>query len=1196
MNAARDRWQFWIDRGGTFTDIVGRAPDGTLHTNKLLSEHPSQYSDAAVEAIRRMLVLAHDEPIPSDRIASVKMGTTVATNALLERKGVRTALLINRGFADLLRIGTQQRPRLFDLRIVLPEQIYEKVVEFDGRFSVEGEELEPLDLDIVGKSLESLLAEGIRSIAIVCIHGYRYPKHERLLADLARSLGFDQVSSSHEASQLIKLTNRGDTTAVDAYLSPVLAKYVHGVRSALPGVCLLFMQSNGGLTDANRFKGKDAILSGPAGGIVGAAKVGIQAGFKRIIAFDMGGTSTDVSHFADEFERRVETEIAGVRICAPMMHIHTVAAGGGSICRFDGSRLRVGPESAGANPGPACYRRGGPLTVTDCNVLLGRLPPNFFPKIFGPSGDLPIDVELVRQRFKELAAAVGEVSPERLASGFLRIAVENVANAIKKISVARGYDVKRYTLVTFGGAAGQHACAVADALGMDRVFIHRFAGVLSAYGMGLAELRVLKECSVEKLLTPSGRQEAQRVLADLEEEAKDELLAQTGEVEKIIRKFNLRYEGTDTPLAVEAGSLEAMEKAFLEAHSARFGFLMDPRGHRFVIHSVSLEAIGASDVHRENAQELEKTDWPEPLTWVDATFDDRRYSIPVFQRASMGPGVRINGPAIIVETTTTTVLEEGWRAEITNSLSLLLSRAVPRQQRIAIGTTVDPMSLELFNNMFMSVAEQMGAVLQNSAYSINIKERLDFSCALFDAEGKLVANAPHVPVHLGSMGETVRAIIQRLGTEIQPGDVYALNDPFSGGTHLPDVTVVTPVFGPSSRPLFWVANRGHHADIGGLTPGSMPPKSRNIEEEGVLITDFLLVERGVFREAEFASLLGSGRYPARNPAQNLGDIRAQIAANEKGDRELNSMIDQFGLQVVTAYMGHVRANASEQVRRVIDRLKPGRFVQKMDFGGEIHVRIDVDKNARTATVDFTGTSAEHAGNFNAPSSIVHAAILYVFRTLVNEDIPLNHGCLEALKIVIPPGSMLAPRAPAAVVAGNVETSQAVTNALYGALGLLAAAQGTMNNLTFGNSRYQYYETICGGAGAGPGFDGASAIHTHMTNSRLTDPEILELRYPVLIDAFRIRRGSGGRGRWSGGDGVVRRIRFRESMIVAVLANNRVVAPFGLEGGNPGLAGKTYIQRADGGMENLGSCGQREVGPGDVIVVETPGGGGFGAPR
>jgi 5-oxoprolinase (ATP-hydrolysing) len=876
-----------------------------------------------------------------------------------------------------------------------------------------------------------------------------------------------------------------------------------------------------------------------------------------------------------------------------MMHIHTVAAGGGSICRFDGSRLRVGPESAGAFPGPACYRHGGPLTVTDCNVALGRLPPDFFPKIFGPNGDLPIDLDLVRRRFKEVAANIGGFSPERLASGFLKIAVENVANAIKKISVARGYDVSQYALVTFGGAGGQHACAIADALGMDQVLVHRFAGVLSAYGIGLAELRVLKESSVEEIFAEPGIDRAEQVLADLEAQARAEFAGQNEEIESIIRKCNIRYEGTNTPLAVLAGDLEKMKKAFLEAHQMRFGFVMNGSLRRLVIDSVSLEAIGKSDAGREEIQKTPYNAGSEPLTCVDAMFEEQWHSTPVFRRDSMASGPRIDGPAIIVEATTTTVVEPGWSVELTADLSLLLRRVLPRRERIAIGTSVDPMSLELFNNVFMSIAEQMGAVLQNSAYSVNIKERLDFSCALFDGEGRLVANAPHVPVHLGSMGEAVRAIIGRRGADIQRGDVYALNDPFAGGTHLPDITVVTPLFGRSTRPIFWVASRGHHADVGGLTPGSMPPESRTIEEEGVRIIDFLLVEKGIFRESDFLSLLGSGQYPARNPAQNLGDIRAQIAANERGLRELNSTIDHFGLEVVQAYMAHVRTNASEQVRQVINRLKSGRFVQKMDFGGEIQVEVRVEAGAQTATIDFTGTSSESAGNFNAPSSIVRAAVLYVFRTLVNEDIPLNDGCLEALKIIIPANSMLSPKAPAAVVAGNVETSQAVTNALYGALGVLAAAQGTMNNLTFGNSHYQYYETICGGAGAGPGFEGASAVHTHMTNSRLTDPEVLELRYPVLIDSFQIRRGSGGHGRWPGGDGVIRRVRFRESMTVAILANSRVVAPFGLEGGSPGKVGRTYLVRSDGSTEDLGSSGQKEVGPGDSIVVETPGGGGFG---
>jgi 5-oxoprolinase (ATP-hydrolysing) len=1188
-------WQFWIDRGGTFTDVVGRRPDGRVLSAKLLSDSSEHYSDAAVEGIRRMLDLRSDEPLLAEQIASIKMGTTVATNALLERKGERVALVINRGFGDVLRIGTQQRPRLFDLRIVLPEQLYETVVEIAGRISADGEEIEPLDLAVVRGSLQEVLRQGIRSVAIVCVHGYRYPRHERAVAEVALQLGFTQVSTSHDTSQLINLVNRGDTTVADAYLSPVLRRYVEQVRAALPGVNLFFMQSSGGLVDATLFHGKNSILSGPAGGMVGAAKVAARAGFDRIIGFDMGGTSTDVTHFAGEYERRFETEIAGVRICAPMMHIHTVAAGGGSICRFDGTRLRVGPESAGANPGPACYRRGGPLTVTDCNVMLGRLPPDFFPRIFGPEADLPIDRELVTERLRALAVEVGGLTAEEVASGFLRIAVENMANAVKKISIARGYDVTRYTLVTFGGAGGQHACAVADALGMDRVLIHPLAGVLSAYGMGLAELRALRESSVEKPLDKEGAAQTGRLLAQLENEARLQLEAQQSAAEIVIRKFYIRYRGTNTALAVDAGSIAEMRDAFQAAHFARFGFVMDPNERGLMIDSVSVEAISGTETRVDHLPGSSDEAGPDPVAHLSAVFAGEWKSTPVFKRERMAPGTNVQGPALIIEQTTTTVIEPGWQAEITPRLDLILNRAVPRTTRVATGIEADPVLLEVFNNLFMAIAEQMGAVLQNAAYSVNIKERLDFSCALFDAEGRLVANAPHVPVHLGSMGGSVRAILERREDRIRPGDVYALNDPFAGGTHLPDITVVTPVFGIENQLRFWVASRGHHADVGGLTPGSMPPDSRTIEEEGVLITDFLLVDNGCFREEAFLELLSNARYPVRNAAQNLGDVHAQIAANEKGVKELLAVVEQFGLEVVEAYMDHVRSNAAERVRRVIDHLKSGRFVQKMDSGAEIHVRIDVDSAARRAKIDFHGTSAQVADNFNAPSSIVQAAVLYVFRTLVKEDIPLNDGCLEALDIVIPEGSMLAPRPPAAVVAGNVETSQAITSALYGALNVLAASQGTMNNLTFGNNRYQYYETICGGAGAGRGFDGASAVHTHMTNTRLTDSEILESRYPVLLEAFRIRRGTGGAGRWRGGDGVVRQIRFREPMSVAILANGRLVAPFGLEGGGAGQVGRTYIRRSNGRVDELGSCARAEVEPGDVIVVETPGGGAFGIP-
>jgi 5-oxoprolinase (ATP-hydrolysing) len=1230
-----DRWQFWIDRGGTFSDIVACTPDGRLLSSKLLSDNPEHYPDATVEGIRRMLDLKPYDPIPAEKIASVKLGTTVATNALLERKGERTVLVITRGLADVLKIGTQQRPRLFDLKIVLPEALYERVVEVDGRFSAEGEELQPLNLTAVRDELKQVRTVGIGAAAIVCLHGYRYPQHEQAIAELARELGFSQVSTSHETSQLINLVNRGDTTVVDAYLSPVLRRYVDGLRQALPGIPLFFMQSNGGLVDAARFQGKNSILSGPAGGIVGAAKVAARAGVNRVIAFDMGGTSTDVTHFAGEFERRFETEVAGVRICVPMMHIHTVAAGGGSICWFDGGRLRVGPESAGANPGPAAYRRNGPLTVTDCNVILGRLPPDFFPKIFGPNGHLPLDKERVAEAFVELEAEVKarsgkSLTADELAGGFLRIAVENMANAIKKISVARGYDVTKYTLVTFGGAGGQHACAVADALQMERVLIHPLAGVLSAYGIGQAELRALRESSVELALGPEGLADAELALAGLEEDARRELRFQHSETERVVRKFHVRYRGTNTALPVESGSVANITEAFQAAHRSRFGFTMDPDERGLVIAAVSVEAIGGDENGRDElplvrgdrsstlgseqtrmsgsssgSTELAEV-LPLPIASTEVMFNESWQPTPVFDRETLAPGAKIAAPALVIERTTITVIEPGWQGEITEELNLVLTRIVSRPVHSAIGTEADPVLLEVFNNLFMSIAEQMGVVLQNSAYSVNIKERLDFSCALFDAEGKLVANAPHIPVHLGSMGGTVRSIIQRRGDQVRAGDAFALNDPFAGGTHLPDITVVTPVFPEcpprkrgalqgtlGGRPAFWVASRGHHADVGGITPGSMPPNSKIIDEEGIRITDFLLVEKGRFREKELIELLSGGSYPARNIPQNIGDLHAQIAANEKGGRELKALVEQFGLAGVQAYMDHVRSNAAEQVRQVVDRLKPGRFVQRMDSGAEIHVRIDVDPEARGATIDFGGTSAQRTDNFNTPTAIVNAAVLYVFRTLIKEEIPLNDGCLEALEIVVPKGSMLAPEPPAAVVAGNVETSQALANALYGALGVVAAGQGTMNNLTFGNDRYQYYETIGGGAGAGPDFTGASAVHTHMTNTRLTDPEVLELRYPVTLEAFQIRQHSGGAGHWRGGDGIVRKLRFREPMQVVILANHRIVPPFGLEGGDAGKVGRTSILRKDGSIEVLNSCDQRDVAAGDTIVVETPGGGGWG---
>ncbi|MBK1704954.1 hydantoinase B/oxoprolinase family protein [Halochromatium glycolicum] len=1200
-------WQFWIDRGGTFTDVVARTPDGRLRSHKLLSENPEAYADAAIEGIRQLLALGADDALPSSLIDAVKMGTTVATNALLERNGDRVLLVVTRGFRDALRIGVQARPRLFERQIVLPEMLYERVEEVDERVGADGSLIRPLDLDGLRPRLEQAFQDGVRAVAVLCVHGYRYPDHEQQIAALARTIGFTQVSASHAVSPLIKLVGRGDTTVVDAYLSPLLRRYVDQVASQLGDVRLQFMQSNGGLTDAQLFQGKDAILSGPAGGIVGAVRTARQAGFERLITFDMGGTSTDVAHYAGTLERSFETPVAGVRLRAPMMQIHTVAAGGGSLCVFDGARYRVGPESAGANPGPACYRRGGPLTVTDCNLMLGKLQPAFFPVVFGPDQDQPLDGDVVRERFAALAerirAETGDRrSPEQVAEGFLQIAVENMANAIKTISVQRGYDVSDYTLVSFGGAGGQHACLVADALGMRRVLLHPLAGVLSAYGMGLADVRAVRERSLEQPLAEVCASGAlQATLEALAREAHDALLAQglePGQI-RVVRRVHVRYQGSDSALEVDLPEREpdyerALAEAFEAAYHERFGFLMSDKPK--VAAAAVVEAIGQA-VELDADTAVSPGPLPEPNAVVALRSGGTTHQAPLYQRSALHPGNRIAGPVIIVEATGTTVVEPGWRAEVTAIGNLLLERAEPLQRADAIGTHSDPVMLEVFNNLFMSIAEQMGYRLQNTALSVNIKERLDFSCAIFAPDGALVANAPHMPVHLGSMGESVRAVIRNNRGRIRPGDVFALNGPYNGGTHLPDVTVVTPVFDDAgAQILFYVGSRGHHADIGGITPGSMPAQSTRVDEEGVLIDNLKLVEAGEFRDQAVMALLTAGPYPARNPEQNLADLHAQIAANEKGVQELRKMVAQFGLATVQAYMGHVQDNAEESVRRVIKVLTPGQFALEMDDGALIRVAIAIDPRRREATVDFTGTSPQQTTNFNAPAAICRAAVLYVFRTLVADAIPMNEGCLKPIRLIIPQGSMLSPTYPAAVVAGNVETSQAITDALYGALGVLAAAQGTMNNTTFGNARVQYYETVCGGSGAGPDFDGTSAVHTHMTNSRLTDPEVLEWRFPVRLESFAIRAGSGGAGRHHGGDGVERRIRFLEPMEVGILANRRRVPPFGLAGGEPGAVGRNWIERADGRIEPLGATDSRAVHPGDLFVLETPGGGGFGERR
>ena len=1182
---------------------MARRPDGHIVTHKLLSENPELYGDAALQGIRDTLGLNVSDPIPAEAIRAVKMGTTVATNALLERRGERTLLVTTKGFRDALRIAYQNRPNLFSRKIELPELLYERVVEVDERLSADGQVLRPVDLAAAVDDLEAAFDAGIRAIAIVLMHGYRYPDHEEAIAALAEEIGFTQISVSNRVSPLMKLIPRGDTTVVDAYLSPILRRYVDQVVGDLGDARLMFMQSNGGLVDARFFQGKDAVLSGPAGGIVGAARTAQMSGLDKIITFDMGGTSTDVAHFDGEYERTFETLIAGVRMCAPMMQINTVAAGGGSMLMFDGTRFRVGPDSAGANPGPACYRRGGPLTVTDANVMLGRIAPDFFPQVFGTKGDQPMDGAVVSETFATLAAEIAAATdtkrtPEEVTVGFRRIANENMAIAIKKISTQRGYDVTSYTLHCFGGAGGQHACDLADTLGMSSIYLHPYAGVLSAYGMGLADQRVMREQTIEKPLDGSVLSEVSETLKHIADDATGELRRQglSDDQISVVENVLVRYEGSDTAILVEFGSLARILAQFEEAHQQRFGFIMQGKAH--VVQAVSIEVIGTADAQAEAKAEV---DLPEhgsehrattPFythgAWVDA---------PVFDISDLAPGTHVDGPALIVEPNSTIVVEPDWRAEVEADRHVMMRRVKARPKQEAVGTDVDPVMLEIFNNLFMSIAEQMGSTLENTAYSVNIKERLDFSCAILDPGGNLVANAPHIPVHLGSIGESVKTVIAANQGTIAPGDVFALNAPYNGGTHLPDITVITPVFDEKDeRILFFVANRGHHADIGGITPGSMPPDSKTLDEEGVVFDNFKLVEAGRFREDAVVELLASGPYPARNPQQNVADLQAQVAANEKGLRELRRMVDHYGLEVVHAYMGHVQDNAEEQVRRVLDVLKDGAFTCFMDDGSQVSVEITIDKSSRSAKIDFSKSSPQQLNNFNAPAAVTRAAVLYVFRTLVEDEIPLNEGCLKPLDIIIPEGSILKPIPPGAVVAGNVETSQIIVDALYGALGVMAGSQGTMNNFTFGNETYQYYETVGGGSGAGPGFDGADGVQTHMTNSRLTDPEVLEWRFPVLVERFAVRRGSGGRGAYRGGSGVHRRLRFREAMTAAILSGHRQVAPIGVDGGEQGMVGRNWVEKASGTIFWLAGTDKVDMEPGDTFVIESPGGGGYGKER
>jgi 5-oxoprolinase (ATP-hydrolysing) len=1194
------KWQFWIDRGGTFTDIVARRPDGRLLTHKLLSENPRQYADAALAGVRQLLGLAVDAPVPAAEVEVLKMGTTLGTNALLERKGARVALVITAGLGDAIRIGYQHRPDIFALHIQRPPMLYERVIEARERVQADGMVRVALDAEPLRADLSAAHAAGIEAVAIVFMHGYRYPAHERQAAQIAREIGFRHVAVSHEVSPLIKLVARGDTTLVDAYLTPLLADYVVGIRSGVRDARVLFMQSNGGLVDAAHFRGRDCLLSGPAGGIAGAVKTSAAAGLDKIITFDMGGTSTDVAHYDGEYERSFETEVAGCRMRVPMLHIHTVAAGGGSVLHFDGRRFAVGPDSAGAYPGPASYRNGGPLAVTDCNLLLGRIQAAHFPSVFGPQGDLPLATDAVQGGFAELAVRVrgqlgGARGPEDIAEGFLAVAVENMAEAIKKITLARGFDTSEYTLCCFGGAGGQVVCRVADALGIGRVFVHPLAGVLSAYGMGLADQRAIFEESVDLSLEEAAMHElgrrmdalAARGAAALREQGVD-----AGRIETA-RVAQLKYAGTDTALPVPWGSRAEMRAAFETAYERLYGFAEPALPVRVEV--LVAEAVGRAPDAGAVFAAAEATGQPceQSRLFVDGAW----HTALLYRRADLRPGLRVAGPALVAEPTSTLVIDPGWQAEVAAQGELLLTRRVPLPRREAIGTQVDPVMLEIFNKRFMAVAEEMGIVLQHTAHSVNIKERLDFSCAIFDGEAELIANAPHIPVHLGSMGDSVRAIRARFAQDMRPGDVFLLNSPYHGGTHLPDITVVTPVWDESGRAiLFYTASRGHHADVGGITPGSMPPDSTRIEEEGAWSEGLRIVSANRFLEADVRAWLGGGPHPARNPSQNIADLKAQVAANAKGAQELRKLVARFSLATVTAYMRHALDHGEAAVRDALDRLQDGAFVLPMDSGAQIAVRISIDRQARRACIDFDGTSAQQPDNFNAPASICKAAVLYVFRTLVRQDIPLNAGCLRPLEIRIPEGSMLNPSYPAAVVAGNVETSQAIVDAVYGALGVLAASQGTMNNFTFGDGAHQYYETICGGAGAGAGFDGADAVQTHMTNSRLTDPEVLEQRFPVLVEAFSIRAGSGGVGIHRGGDGTLRRIRFLQPMQAAILSGRRRIVPFGLAGGLAGAPGSNSVVHADGRTEPLPACAQITVAPGDAIAIATTGGGGYGAPK
>ena len=1203
-------WSFWIDRGGTFTDTLALNPNGRILSSKFLSVNPEKYLDAAIHSIRKFLSVPNEQKILVSQIDSIKLGTTVATNALLERKGSRTVLVTTQGFEDQLRLGYQNRPDIFARKINLPDQLYEKVVSVKERVLANGHIFKSLEINSVRDALQTCVEEGITSCAIVLMHGYKFINHEKKIAKLAIQLGFQQVSASHEVNPQIRFVERGDTTVLDAYLTPVLRKYINQLEENFEGDLgrrLMFMQSNGGLTIPKLFHGKDAVLSGPAGGVVGAVEVSLRLGEKKIIGFDMGGTSTDVCHFSGKYERVFRGEIAGTRLASPMMNIHTVAAGGGSVLSYSAGRLQVGPESAGANPGPACYGKGGPLTVTDANVITGRLRPEFFPPIFGKKGNQNLDKQASILAIDPFSQQLQRTA-ETLAEDWLSIATQNMVSAIKKISVQRGYNVLNYCLTVFGGAGGQFACEIAEKLGMSKCLLHSKASLLSAYGIGLATIRRVRKESVEKPLLDKGMESLISQISVIREALKVEVLDQgveLGELESETTIF-LKSENTDTSFPIVFQSVQEMRRSFKKSFKKQFGFLVETNS--IIVDSISVEVYQkrkSLDISSKSSGKLSKKA-AKFFTTEQVFINDKWQNCKFIRKEDLNLDDYVNGPAIIIEAFTSVLVKPGWQAQLTQDKSIFLKKSQHRKHkhRTFVTTKPDPMLLEVFNNMFMSIAEQMGIVLENTAQSVTIKERLDFSCAVFDSSGNLIANAPHMPVHLGSMEASVKAVIKK-NKNICCEDIYALNAPYDGGTHLPDITVVKPVFyGSDSKLIFFVASRGHHTDIGGLTPGSMPPDSRDIQDEGVYIENFKLVDSGYFLTKEIKHILSTAKYPVRAIDTNLADLRAQVAACEKGQKELNRLIEEYGSDLVQTYTSFVNKNASEMVKSILPSVKPGSYLYKMDndIDGnkrQIAVSVELQNKPLRVTIDFSGTTLQTKTNFNAPEPVTRAAVLYAIRILVGGAIPMNSGLMSNIKIILPKGTMLSPRYPAAVIAGNVETSQAVTSALLLAFGIQAAAQSTMNNVTWGNDKYQYYETICGGTGAGilangKAHSGTSGVHSHMTNSRLTDPEILELRFPVILEQFSLRKDSGGTGLAKGGNGVVRKIRFLESMNFSIISGHRSVPPPGLHGGTGGSVGLTILERQNGEQIILDACDKISLIKDDLIIIKTPGGGGYGS--